>query len=191
MKRILALPLLWLLTINPAYCEESIRPKTAFNLSDTLKQLDFGTCTLKGQIFVDDHGQHYATQGQLVMLVPLTPYLEEYLELCKEHGRQRVAVDPGMATCGILSRILSPQGHFLFPGVKPGKYLVSAKVSWLGSGSRRVESGSREVYNGLGQYLWSTPIYKTEQFNYTDIKSVTSLVEFTAEGQTINLQLSP
>lgn len=162
--------------------------KTPFDLKQTLAQLDAGTCNIRGQAFVEDkHGRHYALNGSLVILAPRTPYLDEFLALSEEHGKGRVAADPGMATCAILTRIIDEQGHFLYVGLKPGKYLVSTCIRWTAQDSRRVETGRTTTYNGFGQVLWSQPTYARENYTFADVRTVVGAVEFTGEGQTQDL----
>jgi hypothetical protein len=175
-----------------------VRPSTPFSLEETLKLLDDGSCTLRGTAFIqDEDGVHLAQPGDRVILVPFTPYLAEYFELVERHGKENVTVDPGIGNCAILTPIIDQRGGFTIANLKPGRYLVSAVVRWEGTRTRkwkeRVQTGRDETYNMFGQLLWSNPVYKTTShsttYRFADIQRVIGDVNFTAEGQVVDLVL--
>lgn len=175
-----------------------VRPTTRFSLEETLKLLDDGSCTLRGTAFVqDEEGIHLAQPGSRVILVPFTPYLAEYFELAERHGKENVTVDLGIGSCCIMTQINDQRGGFTIPNLKPGRYLVSAVVRWEGvrthKWKERKQTGREETYNAFGQLLWSNPTFTTtshsETYKFADIQRVIGEVQFTSEGQVVDLIL--
>jgi hypothetical protein len=190
--------LLILLALTASCWAQEIRPGRPFSLVETLKMLDDGSCTLRGTALVqDEDGVHPAEIGDRVIVVPYTPYLAEYFDLVGQHGPGKVAIDPGIASCCIITPIADQKGGFTVPHLKPGRYLVSTVVRWQVSRTRtwteKHETGRQEAYNAFGQLLWSNPTFTKTQhsqaYRVADVRRLVGMVEFTSENQVLDLLL--
>jgi hypothetical protein len=70
--------------------------------------------------------------GAIISLYPITPYLEEYLQLKQKNkeGKQVAAITSLAASFRIETKILSEKGEFVITGLKPGKYYLQGDISF-------------------------------------------------------------
>ncbi len=179
-----------LLLCLPLAAQESVRPSGDFRYHETLQLLDDGDGVVRGTAFFDDKGRRrYPKVGEWVILTPLTEYYEECLSLAKAHPGKVVEIDPRASSVAYVTRTIDDQGHFLFIRLKPGRYLISSKVDWVGRGTERVEVARNVTYNWYGVPLGSVPLYEKRDFVYRDIRQVTGRVVLPTPGDIIEVEI--
>jgi len=112
-----------------------------------------GTGRIEGQAFTETLGgeiRHAA--GDTITLLPDTPYVRdavEYLALAERPAEGLVTSDPDLEFLDIHNRqtIGDAEGRFVFEGLSPGRYLVSATVSWDAPG---VEGLTKQLVRVVG-----------------------------------------
>lgn len=117
---------------------EMMLPKTEFNIKQATEMLNDGTSEIKGVASYENRtpigikvGETvYARVGAVITLMPLTAYMEEYLQLKKKNKPgKRVAAVSSLAWCyRIESKVYSATGEFVIKGLKPGKYYLEGLV---------------------------------------------------------------
>lgn len=160
--------------------KEVLPSKNEFNIDLARQMLDEGSVTIEGTAsakeFTDNNRfnqaigvkifakKHNAKPGTKVLLFPMTPYFEEYLELRKKYLKSNTytAVLSEEAFKHRIETSVGENGKFVFEKIKPGLYYIEALVNYTGSDVYDVESGRTDYYNGLGHYTGSKTNYRGE-----------------------------
>lgn len=128
-----------------------VQPKTEFNTKTAVEMLDGGNSTIKGIVYyegrtligIKSEATVYARIGAIISLYPVTPYLEEYLQLKQKNkeGKQIATINPLAASFRIETKIISEQGEFIIGGLKPGKYYLLGDITFpAGIGAKEVSN---------------------------------------------------
>lgn len=170
-----------------------LMPTVKFDTLEARKLLAKGTGTIKGVAFIHPVNQGfgiktgkkvYAYKTKIV-LFPLTPYFEEYLDLKKKQNPKKLkfAYLSNDAYRFRLEAITNSNGEFTFPEMKPGKYYIECVLNWQQSGTYNQYTGS--AYNGYGQ----TDYYTRQNYtnNYADY--LYKIIEIEKEGETVEVKL--
>lgn len=134
---------------------EIMQPKTEFDIKLATEMLNGGNAQIKGVAYYEGRSPIgikssetiYARMGEKVFLYPLTPYIEEYLQLKKKNreGKRMATITP-LANCyRIESKVYSNNGAFIFMGLKPGKYYLEALVLFPSGTGGQEASGIVEI----------------------------------------------
>jgi hypothetical protein len=117
-----------------------LQPKTGFDTKIAAEMLNGGNSTIKGVVYyegrtligIKSEATVYARVGAIISLYPVTPYLEEYLQLKQKNkeGKQIATINPLAASFRIETKILSEKGEFVITGLKPGKYYLQGDISF-------------------------------------------------------------
>jgi hypothetical protein len=102
---------------------------------------EHGTGRIEGQAFTETRGgevRHAA--GDTVTLLVDTPYVRDavkYLAFKRPPEEGRVTSNPDLRFLDTYKRqtIADAEGHFAFENLAPGKYILSAVISWEAPGS--------------------------------------------------------
>jgi hypothetical protein len=115
-----------------------MQPKVEFDIKLATQMLNDGNAQIKGIAYYEGRSHIgikssetiYARMGEKVFLYPLTPYIEEYLQLKKKNKEgKRIATISPLANCyRIESKVYNTNGEFIFTGLKPGKYYLEVIV---------------------------------------------------------------
>jgi hypothetical protein len=178
---------------------EYIFPSVSFDAAVAAARLQPGTGTIKGVAIAKERDSkkiqianlsesHRAWQGTQVTLFPVTPYLEEFLELRKKHGSKAALSNEAFS-----HRMLTwtdDDGAFEFTDLKPGQYYLEATVQFVMKTATDVQTGTAvTAIAGGGPVISSTPIYTTVYGSHGTARFVTGLVEITADGATAKVTL--
>jgi hypothetical protein len=117
-----------------------VQPKTEFDVKLAAEMLNEGKSGIKGVAYyegrtligIKSEATVYARVGAIISLYPVTPYLEEYLQLKQKNkaGKQIATINPLAASFRIETKILSEKGEFVITGLKPGKYYLQGDISF-------------------------------------------------------------
>ena len=132
-----------------------IHPKTEFNIKQASEMLNEGNAEIKGVAYMEDRAPIglkvgetiYAQLGTVVMLFPMTAYMEEYLEIKKKNKpNKRLAAITPLAYCyRIESKVYGNRGEFIIKGLKPGKYYLETNIQYLVGATSQEVSGLAEI----------------------------------------------
>lgn len=188
-------------TIQAQYVEkerdDTVRlfPKTPYDSLAAIDQLARGTATIKGVAFTKPKtglgykaplaARIYANKIK-ILIFPLTPYLEEYLELKKKENykKLRFAYLSPAAWYYHYEAITNSDGEFTIPNLKPGKYYLEGVLNWNSSGSYDQYTGSG--YNGYGG---GTDYYERKYYTVGHADLLQKIVEITAESEVLKVKL--
>lgn len=169
-----------------------IYAKTPFDTARARVALARGTGTIKGVAFTRPKNGYGMKVGKAIyaaktkiLLMPVTPYLLEYLDLKKKENHKKlkyVYISPD-AWRFRLEAITNSDGEFTFPEMKPGKYYLESVVNWS-------TTGSYDRYTGSGSNGYATTNYYTREYyskGHADL--VSKFVEITKENEILEIKL--
>ncbi len=134
--------------------------------------------------------KHVAKQGTVVMLIPVTPYFEEFYKMRKKYENSKTSVY--MSEEAFKYRIDTTTdefGRFKFEKLKPGKYYIETILGFTATASYQKQTGRSDAYNAYGGYLYSTPIYSTFFYDYAASNRESKFVEIKQDGQVLEIDL--
>jgi hypothetical protein len=119
-------------------CQTTVQVQSRFDPKPAESALQAGTNTIKGSAFMRKRtGVIVPAAGEIVYLIPSTPYAEERFAKLFPRGklnpilasRNADATDPDYVR---LMRTTKgdKSGNFTFENVKPGIWFISTRVSW-------------------------------------------------------------
>ena len=118
---------------------EIVQPKVDFDIKKATEMLNAGNAEIKGIAYYEGKSpvgikigdKWFAKPGTIVFLYPITPYIEEYLELKKKNkeGKRLATISP-LANCyRIESKVYNDKGEFIFMGLSSGKYYLETEIN--------------------------------------------------------------
>ena len=134
--------------------------------------------------------KHIAQKGTVVMLIPVTPYFEEFYKMRRKYENSKTSVY--MSEEAFKYRIDTTTdefGRFKFEKIKPGKYYLETILGFTATASYKQQTGRSDAYNAYGGYLYSTPIYETFFYNYATSNRESKFVEIKEDGQVLEIDL--
>lgn len=172
---------------------EYVFPQASFNEEAVARQMEDGTAMIQGIAKLKKKGVTYHPfMKQQIQLFPVTPYLEEFLQLKKKYNKGRkIASISNTAFCyHIEGRTIDDQGGFEFRDLKPGRYYVVTWIAYEKKYNYSVQTGRETAYNGYGEPLWSVPTYTTYTYRYAVDQEVSGIVEVKSEGEKVSMVIS-
>lgn len=169
--------------------------KTPFDTLAARKALALGKGTIKGVAFTKPKTnlgykaplakKIYANKIKII-LFPVTPYLEEYLDLKKKENPKKLKyayISPD-AWRFRLEAITNSDGEFTFPDMKPGKYYLQAVLNWSSGAYYDRYTGS-----GYNNYGGGTDYYQREYYNIGHADLLEKYVEVEKDGEVVHVKL--
>lgn len=187
--------------------KEVMPSKNEFNIDVARQMLEEGGITIEGTAsakeFTDNNRfnqalgvkifskKHHAKPGTKVLLFPMTPYFEEYLELRKKYlkSNEHVAVLSEDAFKHRIETSVGENGKFKFEKIKPGVYYIETVVNYTGSDVYDVAVGQTDYYNGLGHYKGSKTNYKGEIQYYQNADLESKIINLKEGIKTFKVKL--
>src|SRR5690606_22923146 len=163
---------------------EPVAPTTPFDRASALQAIERGNSTIRGIACTYHDNYKFPMANSHVYLLPVTPYLDEWLQLRKKTRDRPVA---GLLKEAFEVRVetsTDEKGHFRFPNMKPGRYYLMALMSFNQVKSRDVYAGSG--YNSMGG---ATAYFDREDYTVGRSDLLERLVEIKREGQTVTTPL--
>lgn len=134
--------LLFLSIFSNAYAQkkvEIVQPKVDFDIKKATEMLNTGNAEIKGIAYYEGKSpvgikigdKWFAKPGTIVFLYPMTPYIEEYLELKKKNkeGKRLATISPLANSYRIESKVYNDKGEFVFLGLSSGKYYLETVIN--------------------------------------------------------------
>lgn len=174
--------------------KEIYYPKITFDSLMAKKMLAKGTATIKGVAFTKPKnnlgfkaGQRiYANQIKVVLL-PVTPYFNEWFELRKEKENTRRRRYVYLSTAAYryrLEAITNSNGEFTFPEMKPGKYFLQGFLGYTKYGYYNEYTGT-----GYNNYGGQTNYYQQKQYSVGHEDRIEEFVEVKENGEVVKVRL--
>jgi hypothetical protein len=119
-------------------CQTTVQVQSRFDPKPAEAALQAGTNTIKGSAFMRKRsGVIVPAAGEVVYLIPATPYAEERFTKLFPRGKLNPATgaraaeqtDPDYARLMRTTKA-NKAGSFEFENVKPGSWFVSTRVTW-------------------------------------------------------------
>lgn len=163
---------------------ETLAPSTPFDAGVARQAVERGSSTIRGTACTYHDNLMFVAANRSVYLLPVTPHLDEWLQLRKKSRRHPIAP---LAKEVFETRVetgTDEKGRFAFPNMKPGRYYLAALMSFNQAKSRDVYSGSG--YNAFGG---GTDYYKRENYAVGRDDLLEQTVEIKHDGQTVSTTL--
>ncbi|MDQ0592313.1 hypothetical protein QFZ37_000682 [Chryseobacterium ginsenosidimutans] len=191
---------LFLLSGAFSYAQNKLFPQSFFDKKLAQEMLALGTSTIEGRadtkqkntygLNSDANAKHYAPQGSVVTLFPMTPYFEEFLKLRRQKENKKTIVYLSEEAFKYrLETKTDEYGRFKFEKLKPGKYYIECMVAFTAVGGYTQQTGVTTTYNGYGNAIASSPYYEKFFYNYDSANRETKIVEIKSEGELLEIKL--
>lgn len=168
-------------------------PQVFFNKMDAEKALEAGSSSIRGVASSADNmtGQsHFAKEGTLVILLPYTEYLNEWLNLSKKHKNNSNTVFMMPEVFDVRRETTTDDyGNFTFNNLKPGKYYVESIIDFYATALGRQQSGT--IYSSGYGYAYSTPVYEYYNYKYNTQKKAYKILDIKNDGTISDVKLRP
>lgn len=177
-----------------------------WNLDELIRLTNQGSATINGEVFAKDNPYKYSKIkiglfnfnkkqfppiGTEVVLVPNSPYFDNWLKENKKRGKKNkepIPLDKNYAKCIVKTTIVDNKGHFEFKNLMPGNYWLTTEFNFTHTNSTTEIVGYRDNYLN-GMYIGSAPIEQIFRYNTKERAFATKLVEITKENEKIKVQL--
>ena len=107
--------------------QEAIYPASRFDASKAKFIFEKGGASISGRACSNKEGQVYYAKWISITLYPVTPYLEEWIDLRKKNKNKNTSVFMTQEASKYAVLIQSNEnGEFTFEGLAPGKYYLEA-----------------------------------------------------------------
>ena len=170
---------------SPAAETQPLQPASPFDPKAALEALGTGTSSIQGKAcsYYDD--QQFRAAFRPVYLLPVTSYLEEWLQLRK--GRKKTPVAPlsEQAFSARIETTTDEEGRFRISQLKPGRYLILIPFSFDQAKTGTDYLGSTTNWNGPQQIR--TNYY--QQYDYEVARSdvLEEVVEISRDSQKVRV----
>lgn len=199
MKKLLTLFILMFAFLH-SQAQNTYYPQAFFDKKLARDMLAFGNSTIEGVASTKQKNnwgikpllgqKHYAPKGTVIMLFPVTPYFEEFYSMRKKYENKKTTVYMSEEAFKYrVEALTDDHGRFKFEKLKPGKYYLETIVNFTATGSYQQQTGTTDTYNGLGNYLYSSPIYSTFFYGYDAANRESKFVEIKADGELKEINL--
>lgn len=191
---------LFLLSGIFSYAQNKLFPQSFFDKKIAQEMLTVGTSTIEGRadtkqkntygLNSEANAKHYAPQGTVVTLFPMTPYFEEFLKLRRQKENKKTKVYLSEEAFKYrLETTTDEYGRFKFEKLRPGKYYIECIVAFAAMGGYTQQTGVTTTYNGYGNAIASSPYYEKFFYNYDSANRETKIVEIKSEGELLEIKL--
>lgn len=155
-----------------------------FDPAEAKAALDPGTATIRGLSCSYHDGGMYRPDYRAVYLLPLTPYLQEWLDLRKKARRNEVVAP--LLQSAFEMRVeteTDDKGRFQFTRMRPGRYYLFMQFDFARAVSGQVYAGTS--YGAYG----SVDHYSQQTSAVGESDTLERIVEVERDGQTVHATL--
>lgn len=162
-----------------------LKSSVPFDSNAAKLALDEGNSTIKGRISMTlprgDGAKIFYGSNLKIYLMPVTPYLLDFLELRKQEDPRRLkfAYLSPQAWKYRLEAISNGAGEFAFYHMKPGKYYLEVYFPWQYSGYDSQYVGSEG----------NTDYYEKQYFSSNYEQMLSKIIEIKKDGSTEKVKL--
>ncbi|SEN77487.1 Tfp pilus assembly protein PilF [Niastella yeongjuensis] len=164
-------------------------PGSTFDPAAAKAALSRGLATIKGRACSKYDGLRFDAAGAKVILMPVTPYLQEWYDLReKKEGKTTWVYMSDEAYKYRIEAVADAEGRFVFEGLKPGKYFVQIIHNFNQLKTAKVYDGSNSYQNG--PVMQTTNYYHTENYTVERSARFEKFVEIDEESETKKITLT-
>lgn len=175
---------------------EAIYPEVVFDSLQAKKMLSKGTAVIKGVAFTrQKHPLGYSVplsprilaNNMTVVLLPVTPYFEDWYKLRKEKEntrKRRFVYLSKDAYRYRLEAVTNSDGEFTFPDMKPGRYFLQGMLDYTLRGSYNAYTGT-----GYNNYGGQTDYYQKKEYSKNIQDRIEEFVEIKENGEILKVKL--
>lgn len=175
---------------------EIFRPEAVFDSLQARKMLAKGSAVIKGIAYTKQkHPLGYSVpfsprilaNKMKVVLLPVTPYFEEWYRLRKDKEnirKKRFVYLSDQAYRYRLEAITNSDGEFTFPDMLPGRYFLQGMLNYTLKGKYNQYTGSG--YNGYGG---RTDYYQQKDYAVDHEDRIEEFVEVKENGEVVKVKL--
>ncbi|MGN8055380.1 carboxypeptidase-like regulatory domain-containing protein [Pedobacter sp. 22163] len=175
---------------------EIFRPEVAFDSLQAKKMLAKGSAVIKGVAFTKQkHPLGYTVplsprilaNNMTVILLPVTPYFEEWYRLRKDKEnirKRRFVYLSDKAYRYRLEAITNSDGEFTFPDMLPGKYFLQGMLDYTLRGKYNAYTGT-----GYNDYGGRTDYYQQKEYSKNIQDRIETFVEVKENGEVVKVKL--
>jgi tetratricopeptide (TPR) repeat protein len=147
------------LTATGTSGKKILYPGSTFDAALAKAALGRGLAAIRGRACSKYDGLRFDAAGATVILLPVTPYFEEWYALRekKESNTTSVYMSQEAWQCRI-EAVADAEGRFVFEGLKPGKYFIQVIHNFNQLKTAKVYNGSDTWQNG--------PVMQTTNYYY-------------------------
>lgn len=169
---------------EPSARERLIEPGTPFDKEAALQALEKGNSTIQGTACWRVPYAGSRAERDLILLLPVTPHLEELIHLRKRaRPGETVVQSPDVLETSIAT-MSDSEGRFRFTDLKPGRYYLYAVVEFR-------KSQTHNVYRGTGQSGYgSVDYYAPETAMYAAGGEIETFVDVKRDGDVVRTTLT-
>jgi hypothetical protein len=171
-------------------------PEVAFDSLQAKKMLAKGNATIKGVAYTKPKTKlgysapfapRILANKMTVVLLPVTPYVEEWYRLRKEKEnirKNRFVYLSKDAYKYRLEAITNSDGEFTFPDMLPGKYFLQGLLDYTYKGTYNAYTGT-----GYNSYGGQTDYYQQKQYSKDIQDRIEEFVEVKENGEIVKVKL--
>ncbi|UXA54404.1 carboxypeptidase-like regulatory domain-containing protein [Xanthomonas prunicola] len=163
-----------------------------FDTEEAERLLEPGSGSLRGKLEISikkgmlKKNEKFVAQYQLVTLLPMSSYMRAW--------EKKYSKDPSLGMIFIDGRVLpfsaraitSADGSYEFRGLKPGRYLMIAKIPYKLDVVIRNETGqTRHDIDWFNNTITSSPIYKSSKARVEQEHNIFTIIEIKDAAETV------
>lgn len=166
--------------------------KAPFDTEEAERLLEPGSGSLKGRLETSfkkgliTQTQHFYGAHQQVTLLPMSSYLKAWNEKLGKDPTTGVTFIDGRILPFSARTITDEKGNFEFTELRPGEYLMLAKIPYEVDGYRRLDTGKVQ-YNidWAASTVTTSPIYNTKESKLDLVHSIYKIINIKESTPTI------
>ncbi len=148
-----------------------------------------GLATIKGRACSKYDGLRFDASGAKVILMPVTPYLQEWYDLReKKESKTTWVYMSDEAYKYKIEVVADADGRFVFEGLKPGKYFIQVIHNFNQLKTAKVYDGSNSYQNG--PVMQTNNYYHLQDYTVERSARFEKFVEIDEESETKKITLT-
>jgi len=177
------------ITASGASGKKILYPGSTFDPAEAKAALSRGLATLKGRACSKYDGLRFDAAGAKVILMPVTPYLDEWYKLReKKESKTTLVYMSDEAYKYRIEAVADAEGRFVFEGLKPGKYFVQVIHNFNQLKTAKIYNGSDTWQNG--PVMQTTNYYYLQDYTVERSARFEKFVEIDEESETKKITLT-
>jgi tetratricopeptide (TPR) repeat protein len=177
------------ITASGASGKKILYPGSTFDAALAKAALSRGLATIKGRACSKYVGLRFDAAGAKVILMPVTPYLQEWYDLREKKESKTTWVYMSQECYQYRIEVVADaEGRFVFEGLKPGKYFVQVIHNFNQLKTAKVYNGSDTWQNG--PVMQTTNYYYLQDYTVERSARFEKFVEIDEESETKKITLT-
>jgi hypothetical protein len=166
---------------------QPVQPVSPFDPKAAFEALGNGTSSIQGKAcsYYDD--RQFRADFRPVYLLPVTSYLEEWLQLRKARKKRPVAPLSEVAFSARIEAMTDEEGRFHISHLKPGRYLILVPFSFEQAKTATEYMGSTTAWNG--PQATQTNYYQQYAYELSRSNLLEEIVEIARDNQKVRVSV--